>query len=321
MLGGVEAVVREIDGQSFLLMAADRSDLGEGGRLWLFEIADDGTLTRVADGRAELTITRHTSDSSYLRNLNSFDEDWLELVADDGEMYALVASDELTAYALEDLMGANDIIGSPTSDTIDALGGDDTVRASGGDDRVSGRAGDDLLFGGRGNDSVYGGSGDDTLNGQAGDDGLAGQDGDDLLNGDDGDDILIGGEGNDQILGRTGDDLIRGNTGNDLLEGHRGDDILIGGFGNDTLLGGTGIDFLDGGSGTDTFIIVPGNERTAVRDYNAGQDIFDLTAFGVTEDDLVLSTVGNDTYVDVATTTIVLRSTEISAVDLDDFVF
>ncbi|GAA6165443.1 hypothetical protein NBRC116590_31470 [Pelagimonas sp. KU-00592-HH] len=64
--------------------------------------------------------------------------------------------------------GADNLVGTGSNDTIDALDGNDTVDGLGGNDSLIGGAGDDQLMGNTGNDTLLGGDGSDTLVGGGG---------------------------------------------------------------------------------------------------------------------------------------------------------
>jgi Ca2+-binding RTX toxin-like protein len=101
----------------------------------------------------------------------------------------------------------DDIHGTDSGETIDALAGNDAIQAYGGDDTVFAGDGSDSLDGGDGNDRLYGGAGNDTFIGDRGDDLLYGGEGNDLFWGEgDGDDTLSGGPGDDSVLNWIGDD-------------------------------------------------------------------------------------------------------------------
>ena len=91
------------------------------------------------------------------------------------------------------------------------------------------------------------------------------------------------------ITGGSGADMLAGGGGDDTLIGGSGDDVLIGGGGSDTLTGGAGNDFLDGGAGLDIFVFGPGFGQDTISGFDAnatnGQDLLDITAFGLTVDD------------------------------------
>jgi Ca2+-binding RTX toxin-like protein len=157
----------------------------------------------------------------------------------------------------ETLDHIENVIGTPTKDTII---GDDA------DNVIDGGAGNDLIDPGGGNDTVDGGAGKDTLS-YAEDDGpvsmdltldhVLGSEGYDVhhgfekFQGSNGDDTILGTDGNDKIDGAGGDDLIHGGPGRDKIEGGTGADLIFGGGGGDTLRGGKGTDYLIPGKGND----------------------------------------------------------------------
>ncbi len=81
------------------------------------------------------------------------------------------------------------------------------------------------------------------------------------------------------------------NFGADHLTGDDGANLLSGGDGDDTLDGGGGDDVLIGGYGADTFVIGTGG-TTTIRDFHGGEDVIDLSAWGMDDpDDLVITLV------------------------------
>lgn len=80
-----------------------------------------------------------------------------------------------------------------------------------------------------------------------------------------------------------------GKGGNDTFEGAGGNDLLKGGAGNDTLDGGTGKDTLVGGAGKDTFIFDIDSGRDRVNGFVSGQDKIDVSAYGFSSAEEVLS--------------------------------
>ncbi|MFN3262568.1 MAG: calcium-binding protein [Pikeienuella sp.] len=140
---------------------------------------------------------------------------------------------------------------------------DDRMSGEGGDDRLIGRGGDDMLLGGSGEDRLIGGLGDDSLEGGADNDVLRGGQGRDTLSGD---------EGDDRLAGRGGDDSLLGGTGRDRMNG---------GAGDDTIEGGAGFDIYRGGKGADVFVFTADGARDVVRDFRPGEDVIDLSAFGL----------------------------------------
>ena len=213
--------------------------------------------------------------------------------------------------------GDDSVVGYHLPERILGMAGNDTISGGGGADTLIGGTGDDHLHGGEGNDRLFGQAGDDFVWGDSGNDVLAGQIGNDILHGGEGNDrlfggyqndTLIGGEGRDWVSGGSGDDILeggrdndvltgfhgndtlRGDEGNDRLRAGQGDDTLEGGPGNDTLQGAGGDDLLNGGggndafygnAGADVFVFDRGNGHDVIRDFADGEDIIDLTAFGL----------------------------------------
>ncbi len=102
---------------------------------------------------------------------------------------------------------------------------------------------------------------------------IIGSDFDDRLRGNNAGDTIEGFEGNDWIKGRGGDDRLLGGDGNDLIEG---------GWGDDTLYDGAGSDELDGGWGDDVFVLALDGQTDEITDFDEGNDLIDVSAWGVT---------------------------------------
>jgi len=94
-----------------------------------------------------------------------------------------------------DVITADEFVGTATRQPLSGLGGNDTIYGNDARNR---------LLGGEGDDTIYGGAGNDTLQGESGDD---------QLEGGSGDDFLYGGEGNDALIGWVGDDTYFYNQG------------------------------------------------------------------------------------------------------------
>lgn len=117
---------------------------------------------------------------------------------------------------------------------------------------------------------------------------------DDLLGDDlDGTDGGDGGDGNDDDLtdieinvveGTADADTLNGTDGHDDIFGGDGNDVLSGGAGEDLLFGGNGDDTMTGGDGMDWFVLDGGNDT--VTDFNAEEDILDLSGTGVSVADI-----------------------------------
>ena len=225
------------------------------------------------------------------------------------------------ADTLNGTAGADLIRGLGGADRINGFGGDDFIFGGAGSDTVNAGDGNDFIYAesGDGNDSYAGGAGNDTLvfetsaaatvnldsgvstssqtgtdslrsienvRGGSGNDQITGNDGSNILTGGGGGDTLSGRGGTDSLFGDAGNDSLSGGDGDDLLNGGANDDALNGGAGKDTLVGGTGSDQLTGGSGNDTFVFAEGFGNDRITDFdanpNGGQDLLDLSAFGIT---------------------------------------
>ncbi|MAY85814.1 MAG: hypothetical protein CML02_03700 [Pseudooceanicola sp.] len=201
--------------------------------------------------------------------------------------------------------------GTPTRDTVHAMGGDDFIWGGDGRDRLYGGADNDTIHGQNGHDRLFGGSGVDVLQGMLGNDRLWGGAGDDQLYGHDGRDVLRGGGGHDKLYGQDGNDKLFGGSGNDNLQGLRGndvlyglkgddqlsggddDDLLFGGSGNDQLAGGTGDDMIVGGKGNDvllgslgvdTYVFNRRDGHDRIMDYAVRDDVIDLSNLNLFDD-------------------------------------
>ncbi len=161
------------------------------------------------------------------------------------------------------LLGAGSIVGTSSSDTLNGDGADN------------------LIYGYSGNDTIYGGGGHDTIYG--------GNDAD-ILYGDDGDDILYGEHGND---------VLYGGNGNDTLYGGDHHDTLHGGAGNDTYYGGSGNNSYSDTGGDDTYHIDAASGTNYIYETGGGNDKIVLWE-GIEEEDLTLTTIGNDVRLTIA---------------------
>ncbi|MFJ2685092.1 peroxidase family protein [Pseudomonas sp. NPDC087342] len=228
--------------------------------------------------------------------------------------YTLSANVEnLTFTGVGNFVGNGNVL----NNVITGGAGNDTLSGDSGNDILTGNAGNDTLNGDAGDDQLLGGIGTDTLNGGSGDDSLDGGDGIDTLNGDIGNDTLLGGLGNDVLDGGLGTDLLQGGDGNDTLLGGVGNDTLLGGIGNDsidggagsdTVTGGAGNDLMDAGNGNDIFLFAAGFGADQIFNFDAnaagGQDLLDISAFGVTAGTfaatVIITDVGADTLISSA---------------------
>lgn len=96
---------------------------------------------------------------------------------------------------------------------------------------------------------------------------------------------VIGTYGTDVIKGNSANNALYGRGDDDVLKGGAGRDKIFGGAGNDKLFDGDGKDNMFGGEGTDTFVMAADGTVDSIKDFEASQDILDLSAWGVTSID------------------------------------
>ena len=139
-------------------------------------------------------------------------------------------------------------------------------------------------------EEILGGAGDDVITGSAAADTIDGEGGADVISGGAGADVIRGGAGPDNLSGGGAADDIQGGGDNDVLHGNNGNDSLSGGAGNDDIEGGAGDDAIDVGATIGTDIIrFSGDFGTdtitgfgATASPTVGQDVIDLSAYGIT---------------------------------------
>ena len=98
-----------------------------------------------------------------------------------------------------------------------------------------------------------------------------------------------GGSGDDALIGNAAGNRLTGNDGNDTLLGRDGADNLFGGAGDDVLNGGSGKNDLTGGAGNDVFVFEDASSTDKIRDFDSGNDVIDLTAFGIDSGDVKIT--------------------------------
>lgn len=182
-------------------------------------------------------------------------------------------------------------IGTQSGDILLGTALNDDLEGLGGHDRLTGLAGHDDLEGGSGNDTLFGGAGHDDLEGDS---------------------------GNDQLFGGAGRDDLEGGSGNDRLHGGAGADWLEGGFGDDLLTGGKGADVFEFGDDGET-------GHDVITDFTQGQDRLELDDFTRAEVQSVINGArqsGNHVVLTLSDdSTVTLRDTRLSQVDMSDFLF
>lgn len=97
------------------------------------------------------------------------------------------------------------------------------------------------------------------------------------------------------LRGEVRSHYVNAGIGQDTLVGGQGNDTLVGGRGNDTLNGWFGDDQLIGGDGPDVFVFNEGAGNDKVLDFVSGQDVIDMTSFGIGSDNLSFSVVNGST--------------------------
>jgi Ca2+-binding RTX toxin-like protein len=241
--------------------------------------------------------------------------------------------------------------GNGLNNRIQSGSGNDTLDGGGGVDTMLGGAGDDIYHVNISTDVVTeaANAGIDTVIASATDtlganvenlilvtgaaniggtgNGLA-----NVMTGNDGNNALNGAAGNDTMTGGLGQDTLDGGGGNDALNGGEGSDELIGGAGVDTFNGGAGDDLLVGGAGNDFLVFEAGFGNDSVTSFDAtlagGQDLLDITSFGVSADpdvfalQVLIAQDGSDTLITIAATgeTITLQGVAAVNVTQADFV-
>ena len=117
--------------------------------------------------------------------------------------------------------------------------------------------------------------------------------------------VVVLGTGADEVFDastRSVSYYINAGMGNDTLTGSQAGDFLVGGAGDDILNGSGGLDNLIGGGGADVFVFdtaAPGDDR--ILDFVSGTDKIDLSAYGIDQGDVAVSTVDMTTFLAVDT--------------------
>ncbi|MEM9139939.1 MAG: hypothetical protein AAGB15_08900 [Pseudomonadota bacterium] len=212
-----------------------------------------------------------------------------------------------------------DLIGGQNADTLDGGGGNDMLKGDLGADTLLGGDGDDTLDGGSGADTLEGGNGKDVLTGGAGADVFVATLGgrtDRVLDLEKGTDVIdVSGWGVTQlsdmsiqdhasgrVILRYGkdalvlDDGARGLTAASftdsdfiyatgaeplpVIQGTAANDKLIGTLADEEIRDGAGVDNIFGKGGADLFVFSADGQNDAVKDFEAGVDRLDVSAWG-----------------------------------------
>ena len=90
--------------------------------------------------------------------------------------------------------------------------------------------------------------------------------------------ILVTGDGDGILNGDNNGNELHGGGGNDVLIGEAGQDIMVGGDDDDRLVGGADSDTLTGGDGEDTFVFDQVTDDDLITDFQALDDLLDISA-------------------------------------------
>ena len=273
-------------------------------------------------------------------------DDAIDAGAGDDNAYGGEGDDTIEGGSGNDNLFGNDgadlIKGGTGDDVIDGGAMGDTLEGGDGNDRITDMEGDNVVDGGRGNDEIRTGDGNDQISGGDGNDRMYSGDGNDTVSGGDGNDTVNAGDGADVIDGGAGQDFLLGGSGsgsgsgsgNDYISGGADTDKLVGGSGSDTLEGGAGTDHLWGGNwsadgASDTFVYSHGGGKDIVHDFETGHDQIDLSAYGLTYEDIQDRLIDRGWAVEInlegidmsdAGDKILLKSVKAEDLDADNFI-
>lgn len=107
--------------------------------------------------------------------------------------------------------------------------------------------------------------------------------------------VALGTSGNDTFdeSGESEAYYINAGGGDDIIIGGLANDFLVGGAGNDRIEGREGDDSLLGGGGSDLFVFTGTNATSGldrILDFTTGVDKIDLSAYGITADNIKSTT-------------------------------
>ena len=222
--------------------------------------------------------------------------------------------------------------GNALANTLTGGGGADQLSGLGGNDTLVGNGGADILDGGLGNDTMRGGLDDDTYYVDSTSDSVS-----ESLN--QGSDTVVASVTRTSSLFANVENLIlvgavngTGNGLDNVITGSDQDNTISAGGGADRVIGGGGADTLTGGSGNDHFVFQAGFGNDIVTDFDSnpagGQDLLDISAFGITAADFAsrisLTDLGSDILVTIdgnASQTITLTNAQLTSnITAQDFI-
>ena len=302
----------------------------------VFQFFDENLQQVVEVGELTVSVTDNVEPTPINFILGTEFNDGIMGTIGNDRIDALMGDDRVNSGEGNDAISGGDgndiLIGFTGDDILNGGAGRDVIRGGAGSDQAFGDAGVDIVRGGGGNDYVEGGDGGtfgdaQIVSGDRGEDEVHGGSGVDTVRGGDGNDLLYGGAGADRVVGDRGDDQIFGEDGNDVVLGAIGNDILNGGAGNDRLVGGN-VNDRGGvsGGGEDIFVFTPGTGIDIVLDFEDGADLIDISAYGFSDIDPLLSTAREAASGGVILTlnqtdAVILRSNTIEELGADDFIF
>lgn len=269
-------------------------------------IVGGGGADRIEGGTGADAMSGGTGDDSYV--VDDAGDTVFETVGQGTDRvattvsWAMAAGQEIEQLTVANITSVNavDLTGNEFANKLAGNDGANTLNGGGGNDKLAGAGGNDILDGGTGADQMQGGTGSDSyIVDDAADTVFEANSG-----GVDYDTVMTtvswalgAGQEVERLraspgtnpINLTGNDYaqkMQGNEGDNILTGGGGNDGLIGGGGADVLIGGTGLDKLTGGLGADTFVFEHGGQMDQIVDFAVGTDKADLTAFGLTWQDV-----------------------------------
>ena len=331
---------------------ADQLDGGTGVDTVSYQTSDEGVTVDLVEGTGEGGHAEGDVLSDIESVMGSDHNDFL---------YGDDSANHLEGYGGNDQLsggiGADRLDGGNGEDWVlySASGAGVTVNLEDGTGK-GGHAEDDVIVD---VENVQGSNYQDILIGDAGENFLLGLDGADRLDGGDGIDWvsyqhsdlgvtvdLIDGAGErgnaqgdvivnvenvqgsphgDILIGDNDANNLQGLDGDDDIQGNGGDDTLLGQVGADRLNGGEGADRLYGNEGDDTFIFGAGHGDDRILDFTNGEDLIDLSAFGLSGfDEVTISSISDSVKIDLTEHgggTILLQHFDIADLDVNDFLF
>ena len=237
-------------------------------------------LTLTMHGNGNAAIISYGDESIRLGNYSP-----LEMAELDANDFVFAIDDGTTSDGIITGTVESDVIGLGYLDADGDVNTDSNqiIVAGDGDDTIYDGAGDDVLFGGAGRDRFYAGAGADAYDGgdhqydevlySTSQTGLT----IDMTNAANSTGIAAGDtfESIERIRGSNFDDIIVLSGSTNVYDARAGNDLIIDGDGLNAMLGG---------AGADTFQLIAGDGfEDRISDFTIGEDILDISAWGVTQ--------------------------------------